>query len=464
MAKYFAIGIVFSTALRLAATTWWVGPGRPYAYPSAVSALVETGDTIYIEAGVYADDVAVWRADSLYIAGIGGMVELSSGGQAAEGKAIWVIKGDAYRIAYIAFSQCRVPDHNGAGIRLEGTDLYLQHCRFYDNEMGILVGNNSLSRVVIEHCVFYDNGFGQGYTHHIYVNHIRRLDVRYSYLYRVRVGHHIKSRAAQTWILYNRIADETGNGSRLVDLPNGGLAVLVGNELIQGPHAENYNLVGFGHEGYATGRMHRLYLVHNTLISKRRNALFVDVRPGGEAYIVNNAFGGKGKLWNGHVVYHAANMHRAVIDSLYFVDYSADDYHLTPISPLVDAGTRRYVLPDSTRVDKEYRHPADFVPRPWSEMDSVDIGAHAYRMATAVKRASSRCDMRVFLSGEIVRVESPVVLDDLHLYTLIGQKVPIVRIDDRRWKVSAPICEGTMYLAIGQRDKEMVTAKVVRFY
>ena len=330
--------------------------------------------------------------------------------------------------------------------------------------MGILVGNNSQSRVVIEHCVFYDNGFGQGYTHHIYVNHIRRLDVRYSYLYRVRVGHHIKSRAAQTWILYNRIADETGNGSRLVDLPNGGLAVLVGNELIQGPHAENFNLVGFGHEGYATGRMHRLYLVHNTLISKRRNALFVDVRPGGEAYIVNNAFGGKGKLWNGHVVYHAANMHRAVIDSLYFVDYSADDYHLTPISPLVDAGTRRYVLPDSTRVDKEYRHPADFVPRPWSEMDSVDIGAHAYRMATAVKRASSRCDMRVFLSGEIVRVESPVVLDDLHLYTLIGQKVPIVRIDDRRWKVSAPICEGTMYLAIGQRDKEMVTAKVVRFY
>ncbi len=464
MAKYFAIGIVMSTALRLAATTWWVGPGRPYAYPSAVSSLVETGDTIYIEAGVYADDVAVWRADSLYIAGIGGMVELSSGGQAAEGKAIWVIKGDAYRIAHIAFSQCRVPDHNGAGIRLEGTDLYLQHCSFYDNEMGILVGNNSQSRVVIEHCVFYDNGFGHGYTHHIYVNHIRRLDVRYSYLYRVRVGHHIKSRAAQTWILYNRIADETGNGSRLVDLPNGGLAVLVGNELIQGPHAENYNLVGFGHEGYAADRSHRLYLAHNTLISKRRNALFVDVRPGGEAYIVNNAFGGKGKLWNGHVVYHAANMHRAVIDLFYFVDYSTDDYHLTPISPLVDAGTRRYVLPDSARVDKEYRHPVDFVPRTWSEMDSVDIGAHAYRMATAIERMPIRCEMRVFLSGEIVRIESPVVLDDLHLYTLSGQKVPIVRLDDHRWRVSVPIRKGTIYLAIGRKDELLMTDGVVLFY
>ncbi len=464
MAKYFVVVIVLSTALRLEATTWWVGPSRSFTTPSVVSALVRTGDTVYIEAGVYADDVAVWRADSLFIAGVGGIVELPSGGQAAEGKAIWVIKGDAYRIAHIAFSQCRVPDHNGAGIRLEGTDLYLQHCRFYDNEMGILVGNNSQSRVVIEHCVFYDNGFGQGYTHHIYVNHIRRLDVRYSYLYRVRVGHHIKSRAVQTWILYNRIADELGNGSRLVDLPNGGLAVLVGNELIQGAHAENYNLVGFGHEGYATGRMHRLYLVHNTLISKRHNALFVDVRPGGEAYIVNNAFGGKGKLWNGQVWYRAANVHRAVIDSLYFVNYSTDEYHLTPASPLVDAGTRRYVLPDSTRVDKEYHHPADFIPRRWSEIDSVDIGAHAYRMASGVDRVPYRYDVRIFLSGEIVQVEAPVVLDDLHLYTLTGQEVPMVRIDEHRWKVSAPIREGTMYLAIGQRDMAMVMAKVIRFY
>jgi len=355
-----------------------------------------------------------------------------------------------------------VPDHNGAGIRLEGTDLHLQHCRFYDNEMGILAGNNPSSRVVIEHCEFFDNGFGQGYTHHIYVNHIRRLDLRYSYLHRVRVGHHVKSRAAQTWILYNRIADESSNGSRLVDLPNGGLAVLVGNELIQGPHAENYNLVGFGHEGYAAGRIHRLYIVQNTLISKRRNALFVDVRPGGEAYIVNNAFGGKGRLWNDHVVYRAANIHRTWIDSLYFVDYTADDYHLTPSSPLVDAGTHRYTLPDSMRVDKEYRHPADFVTRQEADIDSVDVGAHAYRMSTAVVRTphTEQLQLRIIVHGDILQVQSPLVLDRLHLYTVRGQKVPLRRLDDHQWKVCAPLYSGTIYFAIGQWNTWVVAGKV----
>ncbi|MBK8642006.1 MAG: hypothetical protein IPN15_07315 [Saprospiraceae bacterium] len=38
----------------------------------------------------------------------------------------------------IEFSECGVPDKNGAGIRLEATHLVVRSCYFHDNEDGIL--------------------------------------------------------------------------------------------------------------------------------------------------------------------------------------------------------------------------------------------------------------------------------------------------------------------------------------
>ena len=57
-------------------------------------------------------------------------------GKSAESKAIWVIKGNNCRVENIEFSNCRVPDNNGAGIRMEGTNLTVSHCYFTTIRMG----------------------------------------------------------------------------------------------------------------------------------------------------------------------------------------------------------------------------------------------------------------------------------------------------------------------------------------
>ena len=48
-------------------------------------------------------------------------------------------------------------------------------------------------------------------------------------------GHLLKSRAKESWILYNRLTDEAGTGSAVADFPNGGLVVMIGNILHKGP-------------------------------------------------------------------------------------------------------------------------------------------------------------------------------------------------------------------------------------
>ena len=79
------------------------------------------------------------------------MAHLKSQGKASQGKAIWVIKGNDNIIEAIEFSECSVPDQNGAGIRMEGTNLIVRNCHFHHNENGILAGNNDKSEIVVEY-------------------------------------------------------------------------------------------------------------------------------------------------------------------------------------------------------------------------------------------------------------------------------------------------------------------------
>ena len=74
-------------------------------------------------AGLYAGDAAVWTQNRLTIRGRGGRAHLRADGARAEDKGIWVVKGSATTIENIEFSGAKVPDRNGAGIRLEGPGL-----------------------------------------------------------------------------------------------------------------------------------------------------------------------------------------------------------------------------------------------------------------------------------------------------------------------------------------------------
>jgi hypothetical protein len=230
--------------------TWIVGPGRELATPSAAAAVARDGDTVLIQAGTYPGDVATWTQDDLTLRGVGGRAHLRADGQHAQGKAIWVVAGDRVRVDRIEFSGAVVPDQNGAGIRQEGTDLTITRSWFHDNQDGILTGADPESDIVIRRSRFFRNGGGDGYTHNIYVGAVRSFTISGSYVWGASVGHQIKSRAARNTIVANRISDRDGTASYSIDLPNGGLSLIAGNVIVQGPRSENTALVSYGAEGF----------------------------------------------------------------------------------------------------------------------------------------------------------------------------------------------------------------------
>ena len=248
------------------------------------------GDTIEVDAGEYVGDVATWTKRNISLRAVGGRVRLIANGAAAEGKAIWVVRAANFSVDGFDFSGASVPDRNGAGIRFEAGSLIVRNCRFLQNENGILAGNNQDAELAIENSEFGHNGFGDGYSHNLYVGTMARLTVTGSYFHHARVGHLFKSRAAVNHILYNRLTDGSdGRASYEMEVPAGGVAYVIGNIIQQGPHTANPHLVSFGVEGYRW-RVNELYLVNNTLVDDlAQGGRFLRVQPGaGVVRAINN--------------------------------------------------------------------------------------------------------------------------------------------------------------------------------
>lgn len=277
--------------------TLQVGPTHRFQTIAEAAAAAHSGDVVEIEAGDYAGDVAVWEQYKLTIRAIGGRARLTATGHIAEDKAIWVIRGGDFKVENIDFSGARSSDRNGAGIRLEKGKLSVHHCAFFNNENGILTSNTA-GTLEVRDSEFGYNGAGDGQSHAIYAGHIPLLTVTGSYFHHARVGHLIKSRAEESRIYYNRITDEAGgHASYEIDLPNGGLAYLVGNIMQQSATSTNGHLISFGVEGYQ-GRTNQLYVSFNTLV----NAMpgrgdFLLVKPGKfKLYAADNVLMGMGGI------------------------------------------------------------------------------------------------------------------------------------------------------------------------
>ena len=275
-----------------------VGPDRPVRTLADAARLAKDGTTIEVDAGEYGGDVAVWTQDKLSLKAVGGRVVLKAQGQAAEGKAIWVVRGGAISVQGFDFMGTQVPDRNGAGIRFERGKLVVRDCRFIDNENGILTGNRNDAELEVIDSEFAHNGYGDGLSHNLYVGTIARLTVSGSYFHHAIVGHLIKSRAEYNDIRYNRLSDELGGrASYELEFPNGGIAYVVGNIIAQGPRTENPHLISYGAEGYRWPK-NALYLAHNTLVDgKTKGGVLLRVRPGDvDVKAVNNLVVGPGLL------------------------------------------------------------------------------------------------------------------------------------------------------------------------
>ncbi|MFO0608149.1 MAG: right-handed parallel beta-helix repeat-containing protein [Polyangiales bacterium] len=364
------------------AVTLTVGPGRMYATPSAAAAAARDGDVVEIAAGTYRD-VAIWRASNLTIRGVGGLAHLDAAGLTIpNGKAIWVIQGQNTTVERVEFSGARVPDRNGAGIRQEGAGLTLRGCFFHDNEDGILAGANAASDVVIESTEFARNGYGDGQSHNLYINQVRSLTMRGCYSHDARVGHLVKSRALATYLLYNRLTGEAGTSSYEVDLPNGGLAVLVGNVIEQGPATDNSLMVSYAAEG-ASNPVQRLYLAHNTLVNDRPVGNFVRLYGTPTAVLVNNLFLGSGA----QVMGTATSTGNLAATASWFVAPSRYDYRLAAGAGAIDRGAPVGPTPDGSAVGlaptSQYAHPTSVAARVTTGT-AADVGAFEFGAPAAV--------------------------------------------------------------------------------
>jgi len=353
-----------------------VGPQRQLKRPSAAAQIARDGDIIEIDAGNYDGDAAVWRQHRLTIRGVGGRAHLRAKGAHAEGKAIWVIKGNDTTIESVEFSGAKVPHRNGAGIRLEGASLTVRGCYFHDNQNGILTGANQASDIVVEHSEFARNGFGDGQSHNLYIGNVRSFTLRFSYVHHALVGHNVKSRALRNHITYNRIMDENdGRSSYTVEFPNGGLAFVIGSVIQQGPATENSGIISYGAEGL-THPLNELYFVNNTVVNDRSaGGVFLFVKAGADAArIVNNVFSGRGDLLSGP----GALRNNVVAAKTDFVNPAGFDYQLKAGAAAIGRG----VDPGSAygfelRPSAEYAHKAE--KRTRSRSGKLDVGALEYR-------------------------------------------------------------------------------------
>ncbi len=429
--KRFPLLLTFllSTSVTLVAKTWQVGPARTYRAPSDVSALVHNGDTVAIDGGIYVGDVARWAANDLVLMGVGGRAHMRANGNSYGGKAIWVISGNNVTVESIEFSLCTVPDNNGAGIREEGTNLTVRDCYFHDNQDGILAGDNSESDIVIEHCEFFHNGAGDGFSHNLYINHVRSLTFRFNYSHGAVSGHELKSRAYATYVLYNRLATESdGTGSREIDLPNGGTAIVVGNEIQQGESTENSNMVGYGLEGLSNPGPQRLIMVNNTIVNERHTGVFVNVKDGTDLVeVINNIAAGPGTFLSGTAdsVVNDGNVVTSVADAG-LVDPTSNDYELMASSPAVDAGVvPRTIDTFDLRPTFEYRATASGAPRPIA--GSIDAGAHEFVPATAVPASSLRAEFSItpnpLTTTAMIRLPDGMRQTSISICTLRGEEV-----------------------------------------
>lgn len=344
-----------------------VGPGERFATPCAAFAVARDGDRVTIDAAGsrdYRGDVCTITADRLRIRGVNGRPRIRAAGRNAQGKAIWVVAGDDTRITNVEMSGARVPDRNGAAIRQEGTDLLLRRVWFHHNEMGLLAGDDRDSDIRIVRSRFSDNGFGDGYSHNVYVNHVRSLRMSSSWSSRSHVGHLVKSRAATTLLFYNRFSSDGGNSSYEVDLPNGGLGVLVGNSVTQGTETENASLIAFGEEGDLIAGS-ALYVVGNTLVDDSDHdgtAVLLGGEVSGRVVLRNNVAVAFGTLSSGAPATAAGN---CLTTRPRFVDRRRLDYFLRPGSRCLDVATAEPGAAHGVSLTPRwhYSHPASRSPR-----------------------------------------------------------------------------------------------------
>jgi hypothetical protein len=247
-----ALGLIAALALPAAAVL--------AQQPAAIYTVAETGQgfsrlqqavdaigggkgTITIASGHHADCAVQAAGFVSYLAAEPGKAVFD--GRACEGKAALVLRGRGAEVSGLVFENIRVPDFNGAGIRLERGDLTVAESWFRDSQQGILTAADPNGRIVIDRSTFTRLGTCEGpggCAHSIYVGDYALLRVTRSRFEEGRGGHYVKSRAARIEIASSSFDDAKGRATNyMIDLPGGATGQISNNWFVQGRDKENYS-------------------------------------------------------------------------------------------------------------------------------------------------------------------------------------------------------------------------------
>ena len=168
-------------------------------------------------------------------------------GVTCEGKAALVLRGRGAKVDGIVFQNLRVPDGNGAGIRLEQSDLAVANSLFRNSEEGILTGDDAEATLTIDRSTFSRLGRcdrGLSCAHSVYTGLYGRVVVTHTRFEKGSGGHYLKTRAATVEIVDNSFDDTQGTATNyMIDLPSGSVGRIANNLFVQGRDKENYSAI-----------------------------------------------------------------------------------------------------------------------------------------------------------------------------------------------------------------------------
>jgi len=165
-------------------------------------------------------------------------------GVACEGKAALVLRGEGSVIDGLIFRNIRVPDGNGAGIRIELGDLTVRNAMFLDSQEGILGAQDAPRSITIDQSTFA--GLGQcdetpDCAHSVYLATTGQVTITRSRFERGRGGHYVKLRVPRVSITGNSFDDSQGSKTNyMIELPEGGTGLIANNTFVQGAQKENW--------------------------------------------------------------------------------------------------------------------------------------------------------------------------------------------------------------------------------
>ena len=217
----------------------------------AVASIGDSDGTIQIAPGRYGDCAVQSAGRVTFIAREPGTVTFDGG--VCEGKATLVLRGRGTIVRGLRFTHATVPEGNGAGIRLERSDLSVSNTEFIDAQSGILTANDPSSSITIDHSTFAGLGKdprGHG-AHSLYVGKYRELKITYSRFERGTGGHYVKSRAPVVELSDSSFDDTNGQHTNyMIDLPNGAAGRIMRNTFLNGLGKDNHKfLISVAAEG-----------------------------------------------------------------------------------------------------------------------------------------------------------------------------------------------------------------------